>query len=174
MQHWHQFWQKTGSILALLSIMVPLLYAIDFAIERGLHRLEMFQKMKHATLQTIVVDSATITWKKKGRELLLNNEYFDVANIRYEHGKAIIQGIFDDRETDMHESFANAQQQNKQNNSGPVKMVQWLMKHWLQPNRNVFVSSLVAIIQKEPISKMPHMHLLYASPPLLPPPQLLS
>lgn len=164
-------WQKTGAVLALLAILVPVWYALDFVAERAMHRMEMYESMESAQLQTIVLDSASIVWKKEGRELLVNNEYFDVASIRYEHGKATISGVFDERETDMHEAFAKAQQQNNDNNSGPGLMAQWLMKYWLQPIHDFSFSALPISFEKR-TEKICSMHTRFAASPWLPPPRL--
>jgi sensor histidine kinase regulating citrate/malate metabolism len=165
-------WQKAGTVLALLAILAPVWYALDFVAERALHRMDMHEHMESAQLQTIVLDSATIVWKKKGRELLVNQEYFDVASIRYEQGKAIVSGVFDERETDMHEAFAQTQQQNNNNHSGPGLMAQWLMKHWLQPMYD-FSFSTIAIAMEKPVGKICSMHNRFTASPLLPPPRFL-
>jgi hypothetical protein len=165
-------WQKAGTVLALLAILVPVWYALDFVAERAAHRMEMHERMESAQLQTIVLDSASIVWKKKDRELLVNKEYFDVASIQYKNGKAIIRGVFDERETEMHEAFAQAQQQNNNNHSGPGLMAQWLMKHWLQPIHDFSFTSIPVAIEK-PFGKICSMHSRFAASPLLPPPRFV-
>lgn len=165
-------WQKAGTIFALLAILVPVWYALDFVAERTVHRMEMYERMESAQFQTIVLDSSSIVWKKNGRELLVNHEYFDVATIRYENGKAIISGVFDERETNMHEAFAQAQQQNNSNDSCPGFMAKWLMKHWLQPKQDFSFSSM-AKAMKKPVEKICSMHNRFAASPWLPPPRFL-
>jgi hypothetical protein len=171
MQH-TKLWQKTGAVLALLAVLAPVWYALHFVAERAAHRIEMKEQMAHSNLQTVVIDSATIQWKKKDRELLVNNKYFDVASIRYENGKAIIRGVFDDRETEMHKAFARAQQQNNGNKGAPHNMVHWLLKLWLQPMEDISSLMIFQAMQNQQ-EKPKHMHDMYAGFPLLPPPRML-
>lgn len=95
-----------------------------------LHRMEMWHEAENKLLQTIEVDSATIHWTKKNRELMVNNEYFDVVSISYRNGKALLKGIFDKEETKMHEAFLR--QQNRENEPGnaPKKIADWLQLQW--------------------------------------------
>jgi hypothetical protein len=95
-----------------------------------LHRVEMWEEAESKLLQTIEVDSATIQWTKKNRELIVNHEYFDVVKMDYKNGKAILTGVFDKEEKAMHEAFAR--NQNKENEPGKTtqKIADWLLLLW--------------------------------------------
>jgi hypothetical protein len=164
--------KKAGIVLAIIAVLLPAWYAADFLIERALHRMHMYEKMEQSMLQTIRLDSASIEWKKKGRELVINNEYFDVASIRYEKGIAIISGIFDERETAMHAAFAKAQEQQQSNNGDSGRMAQWLLKHWA-PGTSFHLHQPVVCIAKNAIGKMANMYLqIHCIPPTPPPKQM--
>ncbi|WP_416440962.1 hypothetical protein [Phnomibacter sp. MR] len=167
------FWKKTGTVLAIVAMLLPAWYAADFLIERTLHRMDMWQKVEQSMLQTIRIDSAAIHWTKEGRELIVDNEYFDVATIRYEKGVAIISGVFDERESAMHAAFAKAQQQHQSNDGDSGRMAQWLLKHWA-PGTSFHLYKPVVFIAKKAIGEMANMYLqIHCIPPTPPPKQLL-
>lgn len=169
-QNWIQY---TSVSLIFICVMAPFLYIADFGIERALHRYRMHQQIEAASLQTIVLDSATIQWKKKNRELLLNNEYFDVAHITYHRGKAYLRGVFDKRETAMHRAFTQAQKQ-PQNQGDSAKMVQWLLKQWIQPSLSNAMPVYGNPVAPSPIAKKAAMYNRGKQKPVYPPPQALS
>ena len=95
-----------------------------------LHRREMWREAESKLLQTIELDSATIHWTKKNRELILNNEYFDVVKIDYKEGKAILTGVFDKEETKMYEAFALKQNKDANHGNSTQKIADWLLLQW--------------------------------------------
>jgi hypothetical protein len=130
--------------MALLALLLPLLYVVDFAVEKTLHRLEVRRQVRQASMQTLVLDAAQIRWVEKGREILVQGEYFDVEEIRYENGKAFITGFFDHRETNMHRAFSAKQNATKNPAGSAPHMARWLLQLWGLPANNVFVSILTA------------------------------
>lgn len=134
-----------------------------------LHRLEMWSEAEKGLLQTIQVDSATIHWTKKGRELIVNEAYFDVESIAYANGKAIIKGVFDHEETEMHEAFAQKQNNNNAPGNTTQKIAQWLQLHWTieEPfSANHFaLINIHTYLAKPPGALFHH----YMSPPAPPP-----
>ena len=153
--------------------MAPLLYVADFAVERAVHRYQMHKKIEAASLETIVLDSSNIQWKKKNKELVVNNEYFDVSTITYYKGKAYLKGVCDKRETAMHQAFAQAQKR-PENQSDSAKMVQWLIKKWLQPSLFNTTPTYGAIFMALPVAKQATMYSRYKQKPVYPPPQIFA
>lgn len=165
-------YKKAGVVLAIIAVLLPAWYAADFLVERTLHRIEMWQKVEHSLLQTIRLDSAEIHWTKKGRELIVNNEYFDVASFRYENGIAIISGVFDERESAMHAAFAKAQENHQSNDGDSGRMAQWLLKHWA-PGTSIQLHQPFVFISNNAVGKMANMYLqIHCLPPTPPPKQL--
>ncbi len=105
------------------------------------HRMEMWEKAESKLLKTIELDSATIHWTKKDRELMVNGEYFDVVSVTYHHGRATIKGVFDYEETEMHEAFARKQQNENEPGSGTQKIADWLLQLWTN-NDNPIINYL--------------------------------
>lgn len=166
------FWKKTGIVLAIVAMLLPAWYAADFLIERTLHRIDMWQKVEQSMLQTIRIDSAAIHWTKEGRELIVDNEYFDVATIRYENGVAIISGVFDERESAMHAAFAKAQQQHQSNDGDSGRMAQWLLKHWA-PGTAFNLHHSFLFVSNNAVGKIANMYLTIPCIPPTPPPKQL-
>jgi hypothetical protein len=136
-----------------------------------LHRMEMWEEAESKLLQTIEVDSATIHWTKRNRELILNNEYFDVVKMEYKNGKAILTGVFDKEEKELHEVFAR--NQNKENE--PVKttrkIADWLQLLWTYEDSPAAAYPTVNLKKSYPFSR-PALLLKSGKQPPVPPPWL--
>ena len=107
-----------------------MIYCLDFYYNRMLHRLGMWSEAEKGLLQSIEVDSATIHWTKKNRELIVNGAYFDIVSISYVNGKAHIKGVFDHEETGMHEAFAKKQTNDHAPGNTTQKIANWLQLLW--------------------------------------------
>jgi hypothetical protein len=121
---------KLTVLLIGVCLFVPVIYSIHFYANRMLHRMEMWREAENKLMQTIEVDSATIHWTKKNRELIVNNEYFDVVSITYSNGKALLKGVFDKEETSMHEAFARKQNRDDEPGNATQKIADWLELQW--------------------------------------------
>lgn len=116
--------------LVISAMLMPFLYFADFAWERAIHRIEMWEKLQHGKMQTIRIETAGLHWMNSGRELLVNGFYFDVYNIRFENSCAIVTGFFDEREREMHFAFAQNQKPVETDGSGSSLIAYWLQKEW--------------------------------------------
>ncbi len=139
-----------------------------------LHRLEMWNEAEKGLLQTIQVDSATIHWTKKNRELIVNGAYFDVVSISFANGKAVIKGVFDNEETEMHEAFAQKQTNDNAPGNTTQKIAQWLQLLW-NIEGTYSTSSFTSIdVKKYPIAPPFPIFLHEYAPPAPPPWQLIN
>lgn len=125
------FYRRLAIIIIGISLMAPMLYSVHFYAERMLHRMHMWKQAEHKKLETFVVDSASIQWAKKNRELILNGEYFDIVSIHYQNGKATIKGVFDHKETEMHKAFTATNEKNNGNDHATRQLANWLLTGWL-------------------------------------------
>jgi hypothetical protein len=123
-----------------LALLAPVLYSLHFYGERLTHRMYMWYEAKHENLETFVVDSATIQWTKKNRELIINGEYFDLVSVNYLNGKATVKGFFDHKETEMHIAFAVTSKKNNDNGDAAQKLADLLQTGWLQNGFEISVS----------------------------------
>jgi hypothetical protein len=115
----------------LLCLLAPGLYSLTFYGSRLAHRMRMWYGEHSRPLQTLILDSATIRWTKKNRELIVNNAYFDVTHIQYRDGVATITGIYDHEETEMHETYAAEQHKQQGKKHTTRQIAQWLLTGWL-------------------------------------------
>ena len=115
----------------LLGLLAPALYSLQFYAERLAHRWHMWYHEAHADKTTLLLDSATLKWTKKNRELIVNNAYFDVIAITYANGKVRVTGVFDHEETEMHEAYAAEQQKRQGKKHTTRQIAQWLQTGWM-------------------------------------------
>jgi len=148
---------------------MPLIYSVHFYFNRMLHRMEMWREAESKLLQTIELDSATIHWTKKDRELIFNNEYFDVVKIGYKEGKAHITGVFDKKETKMHEAFASKQKKDTNHGSSTQKIADWLLLQWTFEDAPATNELNGFFVKKYPLIRASFLLKMGNQPPVPPP-----
>jgi len=158
-------------IISLIGVclFMPLIYSVHFYINRMLHRMEMWREAESKLLQTIELDSATIHWTKKNRELILNNEYFDVVKIDYKEGKAILTGLFDKEETKMHKAFSNKQNRDANSGNSTQKIADWLLLQWTFEDAPPTDEQKGFYVKKYPLVHSPFLQKIGNQPPVPPP-----
>ncbi|HSK11990.1 MAG TPA: hypothetical protein VK907_02190 [Phnomibacter sp.] len=164
-------YRRVATLAILLSLLAPLWYSVDFYVSRMQHRLMMWRETEKGMAHDLVLDSATIQWTKKNRELIIDGEYFDITSIRYNNGKAFVTGVFDHEETKMHEAFEAAQQkQESPAGHATQRIADWLMTGWMGEHTD----DLSFLCEAGPGIKHATeaaMHPKTADPPPLPPPR---
>jgi hypothetical protein len=125
-------YRRLAVVLLGLALWAPMLYCLHFYADRMAHRAHMWYEAKHEKLETFEVDSATIQWTKKNRELILNGEYFDIVSIKYNSGKATIKGVFDHKETKMHKAFSAATGKKSNHDHATQQIADWLQTGWFE------------------------------------------
>ncbi len=162
-------YRKLTVLLIGVCLFMPAIYSIHFYANRMLHRVEMWREAENKLLQTIEVDSATLHWTKKNRELIVNDEYFDVVSITYCNGKALLKGVFDKEETSMHEAFARKQNRENEPGNATQKIADWLLLQWTFENGTVSPQVKCLLDKKHP-SSPPSFLLKTGKQPPVPPP----
>ena len=60
----------------------------------------MKEELEQSLLQELVIPTGELQWFKPGKEIVVDNQLFDIKSIRYsEDGNAYITGLFDKEET---------------------------------------------------------------------------
>lgn len=82
---------------------------------------EMLEKLENSTLQTIVLKVKDIHWKKKGKELIIENSLFDVKNIeKINNSTYKVIGLFDKEEKKIMEDVELIAKKNNSNKSAII------------------------------------------------------
>ena len=86
--------------IMLVIVLAPLSYSVIFRIRQNWVQHEMKERLENSLLQEIVVPAASLQWIKPGKEILVDQQLFDIKSIRYDqNGNALIRGLFDEKET---------------------------------------------------------------------------
>jgi len=80
-------------------------------------------KLEQSLLQDIVIPSAELQWFKPGKEIVVDNQLFDIKSIRYsEDGNAYISGLFDKEESIL--IYEMKKDWNEQNRNSSRQVIQ--------------------------------------------------
>jgi hypothetical protein len=115
--------QKITAFLLLVLILAPLSYMFILQSRQQRIRQRMKYQLEQSLLQDIVMPAAELQWFKPGKEIVIDNQLFDIKCIRYgEDGNAYISGLFDKEETIL--VYAMKKDWNEQNRNSSRQVIQ--------------------------------------------------
>lgn len=94
--------KSISAVFLLLLVMMPLLFAALFEAQRMVIRHEMVEAMEKPQLVTISLNAAEVRWHQKGKEIIVDGEFFDVKSVTHLNGKVVFTGLFDKQEKQLH------------------------------------------------------------------------
>ena len=80
-------------------LLLPLFCTLVLELRQNYLFERVRERLKEETLETIMIPASDLTWLKEGREVLVNDRYFDVENWHLENGICYLTGAFDEEET---------------------------------------------------------------------------
>ena len=98
---------------------MPLIFSICFSIQLKIAQHEAKEKLEESMLQTVHLKKEEFRWYKKGKEIRIGKNLFDVKSIKEENGIFVITGLYDEQEDLLHlqlEKSQNKQENSNQNN----------------------------------------------------------
>ena len=90
-----------GAILIVLIAVAPLLVSTFLQGKKLWVSYEMKEALEKSKLHTITTSANTFTWVKENKEILINNELFDVKEWSVENNQYRFTGLFDKEETEI-------------------------------------------------------------------------
>lgn len=82
------------SIIATPLLFIVLLQGLQLYVR---HQLK--ERLEKEAQVHLAIPAGELVWVKRGREILVDGQMFDIKNIRYEGGTALVTGIFDHKES---------------------------------------------------------------------------
>ena len=102
---------------------------------------EMLEKIEQSQLQCISIDPNQVNWKIKNKELLVDNQFFDVKYAVKNGSKINFYGLFDHEEKRL-ESFIEKNMSGDENNLGLNKITRFLLQiQFLTTNTDTILHS---------------------------------
>ena len=116
--------QKITSFFLLAIILAPLSYMFILQSRQQQIRHRMKEELEQSLVQELVIPTSELQWFKPGKEIVVDNQLFDIKNIRYsEDGNAYITGLFDKEETILVYQMKKDGDEQNRNSSRQVCMV---------------------------------------------------
>lgn len=133
-------------------------------------RHEMLEKLERQNLQTLKIPSDQVRWYKKNKEIIVNNQLFDVKDFNITNEVATFKGLYDTRETALKNIVAksgNAEQNKKVISCYFVSLLFQNTNHIIEcpPQLIAYTDSGFNIYKKKLLS--------YFTWPLTPPPKTM-
>ena len=116
--------QKTTALFLLVLILAPLSYMFLLQSRQQKIRHRMKEVLEQSLLQELVIPAGELQWFKPGKEIVVDQQLFDIKSIRYsEDGNAYITGLFDKEETILvHEMKKDRDEQNRNSSSQVIRL----------------------------------------------------
>lgn len=119
--------KKNICIVLIVLLAMPMAVSLFLEIKIKWIQHEMLEKMEQSQLQCISIDANQVNWKIKNKELLVNNQFFDVKYSDKHGSKINFYGLFDAEEKRL-ESFIEKNMSGDENNQGLDKITRFLLQ----------------------------------------------
>ena len=106
-------------------MVAPFVSYLYFSVNRRMHRQKMWEMTERKNFHTLLLKADEIFWVKKGREILVNDTYFDIKKIEIKNGWAMVTGIFDHEEKTLAARFEREQESKNDDPAGMAKLKTW-------------------------------------------------
>jgi hypothetical protein len=114
--------KKIMAFAALLLVVAPLFFFTGYLVKQKIIQHQMKEQLENASLQTITVNRAAITWVKKNKEVIISGELFDVKSYVVTGDKITLTGLYDAAEKKLKKEFASLMH-SKRNQSAPLEQL---------------------------------------------------
>jgi len=103
--------RKIATYSLLLIVSAPLYFAFSFELHQRSIQRKMKEELAEKMLQTITLNNAQFHWVREKREIVINDQLFDVKSYSFnDDGSVVITGLFDKEETSLVQTFQKSQQ----------------------------------------------------------------
>ena len=88
-------------LTAMTAMLLPSLYSNLLQLERCVAKIIAHEKLETQNLETIRIAAIDLQWYEEGRELVYNDQLFDVESFHIQNDTLIIRGLTDTMETEI-------------------------------------------------------------------------
>lgn len=110
-----------------MLILLPLVLVGSLQLAQLLLKQSWEQRFAPQAATTITMEKTGLVWEEEGRELQINGRYFDVRTIKEVGGKLVLQGHYDDTETEVWQLLKHALHHSRANGYQLLLLFQILM-----------------------------------------------
>ncbi len=107
--------KNTGLLIFLALAAMPMLVAAWFVVMSSIIYHQMEEKLENSLLTEIQIPENKVTWLKAGKEILVNNEPFDIKSCRLTNGVYHFKGLLDKKEKALKKVLTDQQHENGKN-----------------------------------------------------------
>ena len=139
--------QKITSIFLLAIILAPLSYMFILQSRQQQIRHRMKEELEQSLLQELVIPTGELQWFKPGKEIVVDNQLFDIKSIRYsEDGNAYITGLFDKEETILvYQMKKDGDEQNRNSSRQVIQLFKMIQSLPATGNLNAELPSIALV-----------------------------
>jgi hypothetical protein len=142
--------QKITSSLFMALFLMPILLCGYFLWQQHSIKEEMEERLESQELTTLSILKKDVQWVKVGKELIINDEMFDVKSIKEEGEMLHIKGLYDVAEKTIKQKIALLLHQKNDANSPLGKLItQFFNPIICVENKLEVLPPLAAVITKE-------------------------
>lgn len=108
--------KKIIAFVFILIMSIPVCLSVNFILEQALIEEESEEKMNSVVLQKVSIAKADIVWVKRGKEILVNDQLFDIKYAESKNDIITFTGYFDNEETEVVKKFKTYTETNNRDN----------------------------------------------------------
>ncbi|MFZ1528636.1 MAG: hypothetical protein WAT19_07795 [Ferruginibacter sp.] len=107
--------KNTALFVFMALAAMPLLVAAWFVVMSSLIIRQMEEKLENSLLTEIQIPANKVTWLKAGKEILANNEPFDIKSCELINGVYHFKGLYDKKEKALKKALTDQQHETGKN-----------------------------------------------------------
>jgi len=93
--------RKSFLIFCIVLTAIPLMAGLIFSAREWHHHKEMEEALEKSLLHKVTIKTSEIIWIKKGREILYNDQYFDIKDAEEKGEYTVFTGLYDKVEKEL-------------------------------------------------------------------------
>jgi hypothetical protein len=119
--------QRWVAIVGLAIILLPLYLSVDHMIRQHAVKIKMQTALKGTELTTVLLQPQELRWLKPGKEIWLNESFFDVLTIDSSGLPWKVRGLYDPEDTKLQMKLIRLlHKQDQQEDQSLVSIAGWL------------------------------------------------
>ncbi len=84
---------------------MPVILTVMFQVQRAIVRHRMEEALEKKQLVTITLKTDEVRWHKKGKEIIINGEFFDIKSFTISGTTINFTGLYDKQEKQLHKKL---------------------------------------------------------------------
>jgi hypothetical protein len=125
-----------AAFLFLVILSLPIITFIYLQIQQKIVQHEMIERLEHSELDQVTIHNDYVKWFKRGKEIILNAQLFDVHSHYTKGDSTVFNGLFDIKETALKIQVKKLMERKTESDSSrDITLAKLVLQLWVNDDR---------------------------------------